>query len=221
MSENRRTSDEWLTSILEGLAPVGSQKLEPLQQMREMQAAYRVLLEHETARLKKAHGDADPLVRDMQNRLGRNLAMVETLEVKDQVRRIQVKETGEKEGLVHGRITDEGSRALVGFTVTLTDEAGKDLGIAGGKVDHTGYFSVVVPEEHVARLSAGKKAVYLTIKNRKGEVCERTPISQALGPGARVVEMITLSKAQRAGKTAGTGESTRPSPARKPAKRRK
>jgi hypothetical protein len=221
MSDNRRTNEEWLTGILEGLAPVGSENLEPLQQMREMQAAYRVLLQHESERLKKVYGDAHPLVLQMQNRLGRNLTLVETLEVEDQVRRIQVKETGEKESLVHGRVTDESSRGLVGFTVTLTDEEGKDLGIAGAGVDSTGYFSVVVPEEQADQLSSEKKAVYLAIKNRKGEICERRPVSQSVGPGARVAETIALSRTQRAGKTAETGKSARPSPTGKATKRRK
>ncbi len=208
MSDNRRTNEEWLTGILEGLAPVAGENLEPLQQMREMQAAYRVLLQQESQRLKKEYGQDHPLVLEMQNRLARNLNLVENLEVEDQLRRIQVQETGEKESLVHGRVTDESSRGLVGFTVALTDQEGKDLAIGEARVDATGYFAVSIPEEQAGRLAAEKTAVYLTIKNRKGEICERRPVSQAVRAGVRVSENITLSKAQR---TATTADSTRES----------
>ncbi len=218
MAENRRNDDEWLTEILDNLTLAGAEGLEPLRQMREMQAAYRVLLQHETERLRQVHGDDHPLVLEMRNRLGRNLATVETLDVEDQLSRIQVVAAAEKESLVHGRVTDESSRGLVGFTVSLTDEAGKDLGIAGAKVDSTGYFSVVIPEEQATRLGSAKTPVYLTIKNRKGEICERRPVSQAVAPGARVAETIALSKTQRTGKAA---ESAGASPSEKKAKPRR
>ncbi len=221
MAENRRNDDEWLTEILDNVTLAGAEGLEPLQQMREMQAAYRALLQHEAERLRQVHGDDHPLVLEMRNRLGRNLATVETLDVEDQLSRIQVAEPAEKESLVHGRITDESSRGLVGFTVSLTDEAGKDLGVAGAKVDSTGYFSVVVPEEQVTRLGSAKTRVYLTIKNRKGEVCERRLVSQTVGPGVRVSEAIALSRTRQAGKTSDTAGSTPRSPRGKTTRRGK
>jgi hypothetical protein len=201
MSENHRTNDEWLTGILEGLAPVTDEKLEPLQQMCELQAAYRALLQNEAERLKKAYGENDSRVLEMQNRLRRNLTLVEKLEVEDQIRQIHVKESGEKESLIHGRLVDESSMGLAGFTVELTDRAGKALSIAEAGVDATGYFAVLIPEEQASRLASEKTPIYLTIKNRKGDICERRPVSQPVGAGVRVSEIITLSKSQRAGKT--------------------
>jgi hypothetical protein len=212
MSENHPNSEEWLTGILEGLVPIGSENLELLQQMRNMQAAYRVLLQHETERLKQAYGEDHPQVLEMQDRLNRNLTLVEKLEAEDQVRQIHVQESGEKESLIHGRVTDESSRGLIGFTVELTDQTGRDLGIAQARVDATGYFAVLIPEEQVDRLASEKTRIYLTIKNRKGEICERRPVYQAVGADVRVSEFVTLSKSQRVG---GTAESTGTSPPKK------
>ncbi len=217
MSDNRRTNEEWLTGILGGLAPVTDEKLEPLQQVRELQAAYRVLLQNEAVRLKKAYGENDVRVLEMQNRLRRNLTLVEKIEVEDQIRQIHVKESGEKESLVHGRITDESSRGLVGFTVALTDQEGKDLAIGEARVDATGYFAVSITEEQAIRLASEKTPIYLTVKDRKGEICERRPVSQAVGAGVRVSQIIILSRTRRA----ETIAESRGTPSPKKAKQRK
>lgn len=197
MSENRRTGEEWLAGVLAGLTSIGGERLEPFQQIRATQSAYRVLLQHETERLTRLRGEDDPRVLQMRNRLARNLTLVEHFEAEDQRRRTEVRKSSEKEALIHGRITDESARGLVGFSVMVTDEAGKDLGVAEANVDDTGYFAVPITEEQAARLAAENTRVYVAIKNRAGEICERRPISRSVGPGVRVTETVTLSRSRR------------------------
>ncbi|MBN1569755.1 MAG: carboxypeptidase regulatory-like domain-containing protein [Acidobacteria bacterium] len=218
MADTRQTNGEWLTGILENLAPVADEKLEPLQQIRELQASYRVLLQNEAERLKKAYGENDSRVLEMQHRLRRNLAFLEKIEVEDQIRQIQVKEYGEKESLIQGRLVDESSSGLAGYTIELTDESGKAIGVAEATVDATGYFAAVISEEQADRLATAKIPIYMTIKNKKGEVCERRPVSQTVGAGVRVSEIITLPETKRI-KTATV--STRATPAKKTSRRKK
>jgi hypothetical protein len=218
MAENRRTNGEWLAGILESLAPVADEKFEPLRQIRDLQASYRVLLQSEAERLKKTYGENDSRVVDIQHRLRRNLAFVEKLEVEDQVRQIRVKEYGEKESLIQGRLVDESSIGLAGYTVELTDEEGKAIGITEATVDATGYFAAVLSEEQANRMATAKTPVYMTIRNRKGEICERRPVSKTVGAGVRISDVITLPEARRA-KTSAAPAGT--SPAKKASRQRK
>lgn len=75
----------------------------------------------------------------------------------------------------------------------LTDRKGEKL--AGGEVevDTSGYFALVIDSEKMKKITETKKDIYLSVMNRKGEVCYRRPAALTLKEGETISESIVLT----------------------------
>ena len=210
MADDTKASYEWLTGIVEGVRTVQNLGRELIDQAKSAQNAYHVLGQYEALRLQDARGEDDPAVLQLNERLRLFPSQVQEMGLADELERISVPKTAENDMLVHGRVTDENSRGVVGLTVALTDKEGNRLDVEDVEADASGYFAFVLDPEKIKAVAERKTDVYLTVMNQKGEVCYRRPRTLKVKEGERLLEDVVLTHGDAAAGATETKDTRTP-----------
>ena len=179
--------------LLEVFEGVQADRTAMLAQVRELQLAAQLLLDAEAQRIAAFAPDDDRVAALTAS--GRTiLDRVGMLDQEVEVATVRVPMVKKTEALLHGRITDDGNRAVGPVTVTLTDEKGTPVpGVAPVEVDSAGYYALVVPAEVAASVGADRK-LSLVVSNG----AERVPAGVApltLGAGTVKLQDVQLPAA--------------------------
>lgn len=187
-------SQDPLPALQEAVGQLGANRLQALNDLKEIQILNQVLLQREAGRLKHKLGEDHPRVQQAQARLQHNMRLVKEMEVNVEMASITVPDVQEEGALVHGRIVDENDRGLAGLVVFLTNQKGKAISALGSAESaDSGYYALPQAAETVARYR--ETAVYLTICTREGKVVYRHTPALTLGAGDRAVVDAVLNRA--------------------------
>lgn len=195
-AEARKNGFDWLKGIADGVDSLEKEQGALLESIREVQSIHSVLIQYEIERLEDLYGQDHLLVMEMQENLGRKSDVLARLGIEAERLTMKPPRTGEKDALIHGRVTDAMARGRGGLFVALTDREGNRLEAGEVETEPSGYYSIVVDPERIGKIVGRNKEICLTVMNRKGEVCYRRPLPSELKEGAEIVEDIVLSFAE-------------------------
>jgi len=185
-----------LRDLQESFDKIAEERLKALTDLREIQIISRSLLRHEEKRLSRKLGEDHPRTQRMKTRIKQNLEIVKDLDSELEIARIKTPEVAEDETLIHGRVVDEGYRGVKGLEVCMEDANGNTLANLGTcKADDSGYYSIVVKSENVREMSGVlEEGVFLTVRDRKGEVIHRRSEPVKIAEGDRILAEVVLNR---------------------------
>jgi Helix-hairpin-helix domain len=195
MTDNERLAR--LTGALEELfANLKASRMEVLNEVKELRIVGQVLLQNEAERIDKKFGADHPRTRSLRSSLEQNLNHISDLEVETEIARINIPEVGERQTLIHGRVTDEKFRGMEGFFVSMADENAKTLIPLGmSDTDVTGYYALVVDTGALEKvLETVREGVFLTVRTRKDEIVHREFEPLTIAEGDRVTLDVILKR---------------------------
>ncbi|MEP7300233.1 MAG: hypothetical protein ABI699_01795 [Caldimonas sp.] len=177
-----------LLSVYEGIQ---ADRVAMLAQVRELQLAAQLLLDAEGRRIAAvAPGDDRAALLGASSRT--ILDRVELLDQELEVATVRVPLVKKTEALLHGRITDDASRAAGPVTVTLADENGRPVaGVPPVKVDSAGYYAIVVPADVAAKIPPDRKLSLVVSHGSESVPVGGAPVT--LVAGAIKVQDVRLS----------------------------
>jgi hypothetical protein len=185
-----------IESIEEDLTELADDRLEALNKFKNLQIIKRVQLQYESARLSKKLGKDHPRTKQLNQRLKRNLEVINALIVEEQIARIKVPEVPKSDTLIHGRITDRNSRGIWGVNVCLSDadeHIFSKMGIP--RLDDTGYYSFVIDQDTFEKISdVLEKGIYIAICSKKCKVIHRECDPIKIKKGGKLVIDLVLDR---------------------------
>ena len=185
-----------IKKLQESLNEITNERSKGLSDLKDIQIIKRGLLQHEEKRLNKKLGKDHPRTQQLKGKLEHNLEFVKDLEVELEIAKIKIPEVPEDETLIHGRVVDENYRGIKELAVYMTDDKGKVLANLGkGKVDDSGYYSIVANSDTIEGMSEVlKEGVFLTVRDKKDKVIHRYPDPIKIIDKDRIFTEIVLDK---------------------------
>jgi protocatechuate 3,4-dioxygenase beta subunit len=179
-----------------------------LADLRDMESAGQLLLQHEEKRLARKLGQDHPRVRRLRRRRLERLKMIRNLAAAGETANIRVPEVSETEVLVHGRALDEWRRGISGVNVYVTDEKGQIVESAGqATTDAYGYYALKVDPTTLPP-DVGDKLM-LVVGPSPDRIVYRQTRPLKMAPGAKNLAEVHLERAQLAGKPTRPGPSVK------------
>jgi len=176
-----------------------------LHNLTQFQAARQALLGLEVQRLSTKLSADHPRVQKLQAQRISNARVINGLETQYEVASVKPPEIGQDEALIEGRITDEYRRGMANLKVTLEDEQGNPIKVAGTvKTTAAGYYALKLDPEVLQQIPDA----YLTIRAPNGAIVHREQPALRVDKGQRAAWNVAL-KRHRPGPTAA---SPRPEP---------
>ncbi|NJR25886.1 MAG: carboxypeptidase regulatory-like domain-containing protein, partial [Richelia sp. CSU_2_1] len=194
---NDNSPPEALKQILKAFTDAGSENINALQQVRDVQVVMGSLLQHEAKRLEKKLGRDNLRVQQIQSTIKRNQAISKDLEVELEIAKIRVPEVDQKDSLIHGRVVNENRRGWSGLVVSLADVQGKIIRALGkAETQDSGYYALTINAETLKKVAKSiTEGVFVVIYNSKGELIYRHKDLLMLKGGDRIlVEDIVLKR---------------------------
>ena len=142
-------SQELADQINELVEQLTSGRGEALHNARSLQFAGQALIEREEKRLTRKLGTDHPRVQNLRERRETLLNSIKSLEVEQQLGKIQPVEVDDTEALVEGRIFDESGQGVSGLEVKLVDKNGDMIADEPITSDQSGYFAIKLDAERV------------------------------------------------------------------------
>ncbi len=189
---------EALTQILKAFTDAGTENINALQQVRDVQVIMGSLLQHEAKRLEKKLGRENLRVQQVQASIKRNQAISRDLDVELEIAKIRVPEVNSEDSLIHGRVVDENRRGLAGLVVSLANIQGTIIPPLGNtQTQNSGYYALIINAEALEKNSQSiQEGVFVVVCNSKGELIYRQKDFIILVGGERIlVEDIVLKRA--------------------------
>ena len=156
-------------ALVEFFEMVQDQRLQFVEQLREVNLAARGLFELEAARLAQKLGPENPRAQAMLARVDNRLELLDALEVEAQIAKVRTPAVDEASALIHGRIVESRLKGVANAEVRLVNEKGEDLGVPPVKTDEAGYYAIELKPEVAAKFGPEQK-VFLSVAGEKGKV---------------------------------------------------
>ena len=189
------TTDDSVSNQFENA--FGDLKLEKLTGFSRIEAAQISmvsLLQNETARLEAKLGPQHPRTLQLKARLQSTLDAVHTLQVQQQLARIEVPEIAENDGLVHGRVVDEDDLGIDNLLVVLVDQSGKPVrDTSEAATDESGYFAIPLDSSNIDRLTKEyQNGIFLAVFTPRRRLVHQEAKPLALSKGSRLLVEVKL-----------------------------
>jgi hypothetical protein len=167
-----------------------------LEEARNLSTMKAAVLQHEAKRLELKLGKEHSRVTLLNERVKVNLELIRELDVEQELARIRVREVGEKDALVHGRVTDENGRGIPGLTVSLVSSTGALVKYTAPAItDRSGYFALTLPEDTVKELAVSESGVaLLAVFTRRYRRVYQSKTPLAITPQARIRHNVSLNR---------------------------
>ncbi|MGL5058430.1 MAG: carboxypeptidase-like regulatory domain-containing protein, partial [Microcoleus sp.] len=194
---NDKFPSEGIAQILKAFTDAGSENINALQQVRDVQVVMGSLLQHEAKRLEKKLGKDNPRSQQIQSTIKRNQAIAKDLEVELEIAKIRVPEVDQKDSLIHGRVVDENRRGWSGLVVFLADVRGNIIRALGkAETQDSGYYALIINAATLKKAAQFiREGVFVVIANSRGELIYRHQDLLMLEGGDRIlVEDIVLKR---------------------------
>ena len=109
-------------TFVNNLDTLQSGRVNALEDATDLQVMARSLIEHEALRIERKLGKQHPRTLQLNARITANLAMIESLQVEQEIAQIKAPDVAEQDAWVQGRVRDENARGFAGLTVCLIDQ---------------------------------------------------------------------------------------------------
>jgi len=163
-------------------------------QIQAAQISMVSLLQNETLRLEAKLGPQHPRTLQLKARLQSTLDAVHTLQVEQQLARIEVPEIAENGGLVHGRVVDEDDLGIDTLLVYLVDQSGKPVrDTSEAATNESGYFAIPLDPSTIDRLSKDyQSGVFLAVFTPRRRLVHQEAKPLPLSKGSRLLVEVKL-----------------------------
>jgi hypothetical protein len=188
------TTDDSVSNQFENA--FGDLKLEQLNgsdQIQAVQISMVSLLQNEALRLEAKLGPQHPRTLQLKARLQSTLQTVNTLQVQQQLARIEVPEVAENGALVHGRVVDEDDLGIDNLLAALVDQSGKPVrDTSEAATDESGYFAIPLDPSTIDRLTKEQKDIYLAVFTPRRRLVHQEAKPIALSKGSQLLVEVKL-----------------------------
>ncbi len=190
---NEKALGNFVENLHETLIKLRDGRIEALNNLRDIQIASRLLLQHEAIRLEKKFGKEHPRTQHLKDRLKQNLDIINDLEVETEIARIKIPEISQDEALIHGRVMDANYRGIGDLMVCIVDSRERKLiDLGKSTTDDSGYYSLIIGPDKIEKMTKiAEEGVFLTVCTSKGKIIHRQfePIKITQGD-RKLVEVI-------------------------------
>jgi hypothetical protein len=171
---------------------IQDQRVEFIEQVREVNLQVRSLCDAEALRLAQKLGRAHPRTQTMLARVDTSLSLLDALEIEAQIAKVRSPVVDMASAVVHGRIVEAGREGVANTGVQLVNDKGEDLGVVAVKTDEAGYYAIELKPEVVAMLGPDRKA-FLSISGEKGKVVPAGLDGFAVKAGEKIIREVELN----------------------------
>lgn len=146
-----------------------------LQNVHDIQILRRQNINDEQYRLEQRFGNEDIRIVEFNDRLVRNVEVINNLKVESELIRVSPPVPDEKGAVVDGRLTLTDYRGVGGIRVELVNAEGVTLS-SSVTTDRSGYYAITIPESDMNKLEREK--VFIAVKDPAGNevIREKDPI---------------------------------------------
>lgn len=171
---------------------VQDQRLQLIEQVRDITLSSRGLFELEAARLAQKLGPENPRAQAMRARVDNRLELLDALGVEAQIAKVRAPLVDDASALIHGRIVAAGLKGVASAEVSLVNDQGEDLGVAKVKTDEAGYYAIELKPDVAERLGSDQK-LFLSVAGERGKVVPATAEGFTITAGERTLREVVLT----------------------------
>lgn len=189
-------TDDAVQVFAKSLADLRQTRLQSFTDVRNLQAASRVALQAETARLTARYGPEDPRTLRMKARVGSTAVIARALALATDRLAVGVTVPSQDEAVIEGRVTDNLGRGLPALSVALADAKGSRIrSIVPVATARAGYFALRIPEDTLKRLcKSHPDGVFLVVLDEAGKSAHLVDQPVKPEPGKTVPADIVLPR---------------------------
>jgi hypothetical protein len=191
---DEKSAEERFTEAMNNaLGELNQGRLAAWEEMRTLHVLDTALMLREKRRLERKLGPQHPLVGKLEEGIARGAELARSLRAQLEVAKILVPQVTEGGALVHGRVTDENGRGIVGAVVGYEPTEGKgSLSLGPVETDQFGYFAIQVAADRLEALNAADHM--LVARSKAGRLLHRERDPLEITAGAKLVKQVVLDR---------------------------
>lgn len=169
MERKNITDEEVFEHIDQSINQLDKQRLQELNNLKQVQEIKQQALKLEIQRLSKKYGEDHPRVQKISARLSYNQEMFTGLDKEIKRAKTKTEPFSNKSWRIQGNVFDQLNKVAKGVTVFLSDKGHKWIEALGSTcTDEIGYFSITLDEESVKRHK--DQPLYLSVSNNTKKI---------------------------------------------------